>query len=138
MAIKKLKINAREAKIDDKFKISVPNNLELEESYVVEGVTRDVSNSHEIKITDNDKVLEFVFTDGTTWISDAATLHELFPEAHALSRSTDDSFYIPDMVTGADGERGIFGSVALKLLNVFKKKAIPTGIGAIVDKDLCR
>jgi len=134
MAIKKLKINAREAKIDDKFKISVPNNLELEESYVVEGVTRDVSNSHEIKITDNDKVLEFVFTDGTTWISDAATLHELFPEAHALSRSTDDSFYIPDMVTGADGERGIFGSVALKLLNVFKKKAIPTGIGAIVDK----
>ncbi len=134
MAIKKLKINANKAKEEDKLKINIPDNLELEESYVVEGVTRDVSNIVDIAINNNDKVLEFVFTDKTTWISDAATLHEIFPEAHGLSRSTDDSFLIPDMVTGADGDRGFFGSIALKVLNVFKKKAIPIGIGNIVNR----
>jgi hypothetical protein len=106
MAIKKLKINANKAKEEDKLKIKIPDNLELDESYVVEGVTRDASNIVDIAINNNDKVLEFVFTDKTTWISDAATLHEIFPEAHALSRSTDDSFLIPDIVTGADGDRG--------------------------------
>ncbi len=113
---------------------STTSHLQPIESYKISGVNRDVQKAHTINIEGNDKLLEFVFDDGTTWMCDAATLHELFPEATVSNRSTDSSLELPVSISNSNTERGLFGSMALKLLNVFKKQAIPGGIGKIAGR----
>jgi len=44
------------------------NNLELKEVYVVGTTSRGETERHTINIS-NDKVVEFVFDDGTSWFS---------------------------------------------------------------------
>jgi hypothetical protein len=41
------------------------------------------------------------------------------------NRSINNSFELPAGISNSNSERGLFGSMALKLLNVFAKKAIP-------------
>jgi len=115
--------------------VSTTPGLELIDSYKISGANRDTQKTHAIDLKDNDKLLEFVFDDGTTWMCDAATMHELFPEVEISKRAADSSFELPETISGTNTERGIFGNIALKLLNVFSKKnVIEGGIGKIADR----
>ena len=131
MEIKKLIIRGEKETVPS---VYATPNLQPEESYNLTGVARDIGNTHTIDIKNNDKLLEFVFDDETTWMCDAATLYEIFPEVEKANRDADDVFEIPGTISSADGQRGIFGKLALKILNVFSKKAIPGGVGKIAGK----
>ncbi|WP_460553290.1 DUF7379 domain-containing protein [Ferruginibacter profundus] len=114
---------------------SITPNLVPVASYIISGANRDVQQTHVIDVKDNDKLFEFVFDDGTTWMCDPATLHELFPEVEmAYNRSADNAFELPVNISNANSDRGILGSLALKLLNVFTKKKIAGGIGEIAGR----
>jgi len=113
---------------------STTATLQPIESYDLSSATRDSQKTHTIDIHNNDKLLEFVFKDDTTWMCDATTLHELFPESDNPTRSIDGTFEIPSAISHADSERGLFGNIAVKLLNVFKKEPIAGGIGLLADK----
>lgn len=106
-------------------------NLTPVASYKISGSNRDIAETQIIDLADNDKLLEFIFEDDTTWMCDGATLHELFPDAEDSSRSVEDAFVIPDTLKTVDIGRGIFGDIALKILNVFVKKTIDDGVAKI-------
>ena len=44
--------------------------------YNLQASNRDVSNQHEIELEKNDKLLELILVDGTSWMCDASTMHE--------------------------------------------------------------
>ena len=92
--------------------VSTTPGLELIDSYKISGANRDTQKTHAIDLKDNDKLLEFVFDDGTTWMCDAATMHELFPEVEISKRAADSSFELPETISGTNTERGIFGNIA--------------------------
>ncbi|OAD90300.1 hypothetical protein A7A78_07070 [Aequorivita soesokkakensis] len=108
--------------------------------YNLQASNRDVSNQHEIQLEANDKLLELVLDDGTSWMCDASTMHEVFPELDPALKppgSRDmhpDVFVIPDSVDAPSTERGIVGKIALKLLKVFAKKAVGSGVAALSKK----
>lgn len=110
------------------------STLQPLETYVISGANRDAQKAHTIDVQSNDKLLEFVFDDGTTWMCDATTLHELFPDVELPNRAADNSFELPSAITSTSSERGIFGDMALKLLNVFAKKTISDGVGKVAEK----
>ncbi|MBG9377115.1 CHAT domain-containing protein [Panacibacter sp. DH6] len=87
----------------------------------------------ELALDISDKVIELTFEDGTTWMCDSATLHDLYPAAESLQRSTD-GFVIPPTLKSADGERSIVGEIAARLLKVFAKKAICNSVKALAEK----
>ncbi|OBX26568.1 lecithin:cholesterol acyltransferase [Gelidibacter algens] len=102
--------------------------------YNLQASNRDVSNQHEIELAENDKLLELVLDDGTTWMCDASTMHEVFPELDPALKppgSRDmqpEIFVLPESVEAPATERGIVGKIAVKLLKVFAKKAIGKGV----------
>ncbi|HEX5026123.1 MAG TPA: hypothetical protein VFV68_12665, partial [Agriterribacter sp.] len=108
-------------------------------TYVVESSNRDADNKHTISLEEKDKQLEFVFSDDTIWICDAATLHELYPEADVATKPPgerslgDGSFELPASIQSPGSERGIVGTIALKLVKVFAKKAVTSGVGKIAE-----
>ncbi len=108
--------------------------------YNLQASNRDVSNQHEIELEANDKLLELVLDDGTSWMCDASTMHEVFPELDPAlkppgSRDTQpDVFVLPDSVETPSTERGIIGKIAVKLLKVFAKKAIGKGVAELSKK----
>jgi hypothetical protein len=97
--------------------------IELKESYQVGATTRGFVETAEIKLEDND-LLEFVFEDDTTWLCSRDTIDEVFPQATAPSRSAAGAFELPLALESDSTERGVVGDIALKVLNVFTKKAI--------------
>lgn len=108
-------------------------------TYVLEPMKRDGTNSHTVKIDDNDQFLEMTLEDGTTWMVDPATLHEVFPELDpAINTSSRDgdteSVEMPQSMVAPATQRGIIGKIAVKLLKVFAKKAIDGGIEKIAKK----
>ncbi|HTE11567.1 MAG TPA: CHAT domain-containing protein, partial [Chitinophagaceae bacterium] len=109
-------------------------------TYVLESSNRGADNKHEIPLQDKDKQFEFVFADGTTWITDPDTFHELYPEADDAIKPAGDrdaestSFELPPAIQAPGAERGIFGSIALAALKVFTRKAVPEGIGVIAKR----
>lgn len=120
-----------------------------EEIYHLEASNRGDDNRHEIDLSDPDKQLEFVFGEGensTTWICDAATLHELYPEMDIAVRKPGqrdadaDGYELPPTISAPGAERGVFGNIAIKLLKVFLKSEIQEGVGDIArrleDKNL--
>jgi hypothetical protein len=113
---------------------STTTSLKPIESYNLSSANRDIQKAHDIDVRSNDKLLEFVFDDDTSWMCDAATLHELFPESDNPTRSADGAFELPGTVRHSDNERGLVGDVALKLLNVFAKKPIAGGVAKIADR----
>lgn len=109
------------------------SSLEFEAEYDLAAANRDIQK--EIKIDAKNKVLEFVFDDEneTTWICDGATLHELYPEAENLKRGNE-PFLIPATIKNTNAERGIFGEIAAKLLRVYTKKAVESGVANLARK----
>ena len=125
-------------------KLVVYGKKETEEDGVVvynlQASNRDVSNQHEIHLEANDKLLEVILDDGTSWMCDASTMHEVFPELDPALKppgSRDmqtDVFVLPDSVEAPSTERGIIGKIAVKLLKVAAKKAIGSGVVALSKK----
>lgn len=119
-------------------KLVVYGKMEIDQEGVViynlQASNRDVSNQHDINLAENDKLLELVLDDGTTWMCDASTMHEVFPELDPALKppgSRDmqpDIFVLPESVDAPATERGIIGKIAVKLLKVFAKKAIGKGV----------
>ena len=131
MVIKEIKIKGELTKSPAS---AYTTNLIPEKSFKISGANRDIQETHTIVTKDNDKLLEFIFEDGTSWMCDAATMHEMFPEIISEKRDADESFEIPATISNNDSDRGFFGSAVLKMLNVFKKDAIPGGIHKIVER----
>ena len=102
--------------------------------YNLHSSNRDVSNLHEIHLEENDKLLELILEDGTSWMCDASTMHEVFPELDPAlkppgTRDIKPDFYVlPNSIEAPSTERGIVGKIALKILKVFAKKTIGKGI----------
>jgi CHAT domain-containing protein/pimeloyl-ACP methyl ester carboxylesterase len=122
-----MKINrlaVRGEKLDVDTATADAGNLRLDDVYVVGTNTRGELEKHTIALKPN-QVVEFVFEDGTTWMSSDQTIQDLFPEA-AMARSSDskDAFEIPLMMQGTGTERGVVSNVALKLLKIFTKKGV--------------
>lgn len=97
------------------------NNLEIKSS-IIFSTSRNISEEHKLDIDKND-LLEFVFEDNTTWVGSTDIIHDIFPNAAKQNRAGD-SFSVPMYLETGDSDRGVFGTVALKLLNVFAKKAV--------------
>ena len=109
-------------------------------AYDLTGSTRDAENQHDIGLKNNDKLLEFELEDGTTWMCDASTLHEVYPELDPALRpagkrdSDTETFVLPSTVDTPATERGIVGKIAVKILRVFVKKAFEKAIDLGVKK----
>ncbi|MBD0288910.1 MAG: hypothetical protein ICV79_26325, partial [Flavisolibacter sp.] len=102
---------------------SAEDLIELKASYQVGRTTRGFMETNEV-VLDQNNLVEFVFEDGTTWLSSPDTIDEVFPQATAPTRSASGSFEIPLSLQGDAAERGVVSDIALKVLNVFTKKAI--------------
>jgi CHAT domain/Lecithin:cholesterol acyltransferase len=128
MKIKKLIVRGEERKI-----VADNASLQLHQSYAINTGNRAAQAAFEIDMQDDDKLLEFIFDDNTTWMCDAATLHELFPEEN-LARDAGDAYELPGFIKTNDADRGLFGDIALKILNVFLKDAVKNKVGDVAKK----
>ena len=106
--------------------------------YTMTPSQRDSSSRQEVLLK-KDSLLQFEFEDNTKWMCDPSTLHELFPEADtAISPKTrsqlQDGFELPGAISPPGADRGIAGTIALKLLKVLAKKSISEGVEALARK----
>ncbi|MEM0517265.1 CHAT domain-containing protein [Aequorivita flava] len=125
-------------------KLVVYGNRETDEEgaivYNLQTTNRDASNQHEVHLEANDKLLQLVLADGTSWMCDASTMHEVFPELDPALKppgsrdAQPEIFVLPDSVETPATERGIIGKIALKLLKVFAKKTIGKGVVELAKK----
>ncbi|RYE58506.1 MAG: hypothetical protein EOP48_03375, partial [Sphingobacteriales bacterium] len=97
-------------------------SLQILAGYSISDVNRDQQDMQNINIEKNDKILEFIFDDDTTWFCDARTLHELFPDIDQSARRGETTFEVPLYLEPSTGERGNIGGIAPKYLNVYLKK----------------
>lgn len=109
------------------------DGLKLEATYIPGKASRDGNvDTHDIELA-ADKVAEFVFEDGTTWICDASSLHDLFPETVNTNRSGD-VFVLPAAIKSTSGDRGIIGDIAISVVRLFTKKTISDTIAGLAAK----
>ena len=97
--------------------------ITLEESILVGQSVRGTGATYEIELTDN-KVIELIFEDETTWLCSRDSLEEIFPEATFQTRAGKESFEIPIVLRSEEQERGVFSGVMLKVVNIFAKKKL--------------
>lgn len=110
-------------------------------TYKLESSNRDIDNRKEIEFTDNKQLLKLTLDDGTTWMVDPSTIHEVFPEMDPATnpssqRDADElDFVLPSSVDSPASDRGIIGKFVIKFLTVFvKKKVIPNAIENLAKK----
>ncbi|RYF97739.1 MAG: hypothetical protein EOO02_20330, partial [Chitinophagaceae bacterium] len=114
--------------------ITDPDEPQPDEVFIIQAPDRSTSKPVNITIQDNNKVLEFVFQDDTTWICDSSTLHELFPDIEAANRSIAEPYLVPQTLEQSESERGIASGIALKFLKVYLKKNVPGKVKEIAEK----
>jgi CHAT domain-containing protein/tetratricopeptide repeat protein/lecithin:cholesterol acyltransferase len=132
MRITKLRINGK--RLPDSPVKNEPDNLGLISSYLITGVTRSLAEAHEENITENN-VVEFIFEDGTSWLSGQDTITDLFPESTVSTRSPDDAFELPPAIRNTGGtERGLLTDIAIKVVNFFVKKDIGISVKDAAEK----
>ncbi len=108
--------------------------------YNLKAPTRDAVNRHEVGLKENDKLLELVLEDGTSWMCDASTLHEVYPELDpALKPSGDrslprDEFELPTQIQSSASERGFLGKIVVTLLKVVLKEKIDKKVNEIAGR----
>lgn len=106
------------------------DELEAPRSYMVGRLNRGQGGQHLVDIQDNELV-ELVFEDETVWLCNADTIEEVFPEAVVVQqRGREVGFVLPNEVQVV-GERGFLGGVGLKIVNIFKKKAVSDATKAV-------
>jgi len=104
----------------------------LKETYTIANVTRGDDAAKQTINVDKDQLLEFVFEDNTIWMGSGETIQDLFPEAAAIKkRGGGGEFELPSFVQANADSRSLAGNIALKLLNVFSKKAIQKSVKAL-------
>lgn len=106
--------------------------FELEEAYEL-SQSRAASGLTNMVIED-DRYVEIVFSDGTTWFGNSNNLKEIFPELKAQSRSAADAPVLPVSLSSDDASRSLIGDIALQLLRKFVKKEVKEGIKAVAEK----
>ena len=104
------------------------SSLSIKESILFSS-SRGISEQHTVTIEKTD-LLEFVFDDNTTWMGSTDIIHDIFPNAAKQSRAVGEAFTIPMYLETNESTRGLFGDIALKVLNVFAKKAVA---GKVID-----
>lgn len=118
-------------------------NLDGSITYSLESSNRDADNRNEISLVGNNELLELTLSDdeGTSWVVDKNTMHELFPGMDPAIPGSQhrgeagDEFVLPGSMDAPATERGIVGKIALKLLTVFKKKdVVKSGVGVIAER----
>lgn len=103
-------------------------NLVLEHSVLVGQTARGEQKKIKLTLQPN-QVVEFVFEDGTTWISNADTIDDIYPEsAVATTRSAGDVFQIPTELGLSETERGLAKKILLRVFNVFTKKVVKSQV----------
>ncbi|MEP7254272.1 MAG: CHAT domain-containing protein [Ferruginibacter sp.] len=112
----------------EELEITKQSKLELKSSYQFSS-SRSISEEHALEFQKDD-LLEFVFEDNTTWTGSPDIIHDIFPKAARQTRAAGDSFTIPMYLETDESNRGLFGDIALKVLNVFTKKAVA---GKVID-----
>ncbi|MGB4845633.1 MAG: CHAT domain-containing protein [Ferruginibacter sp.] len=122
----------REELPDAEMKIVNESKLSLKQSYVFNS-SRSISEKHTLEFDDTD-FLEFVFEDKTTWMGSSDIIHDLFPKAAKQTRAAGDAFEIPMYLESDSATRGLFGDIALKILNVFTKKTVAVKVIDIAAK----
>ena len=95
--------------------------LKLKESILVSGAIRGESKREELLLDPNDLV-EMEFEDGTKWLCPPHALEDLYPDAHTKNRDGESYFELPSTLEHPDASRGIIGTIALKVFNIFSKK----------------
>ncbi|RYG33202.1 MAG: alpha/beta hydrolase, partial [Chitinophagaceae bacterium] len=122
------KITVRGEKLNVDSTTDTASNLRLDDVYALGSNTRGELEKHTITLKQG-QLVEFVFEDGTSWLSSDQTIQDVFPEAVIAKRGGGDGeFEIPLSIQAPGDERGIFGNVALKLLKVFAKKGIQKSV----------
>jgi hypothetical protein len=130
MSSRKISLNGMKSGVENSPFSPQSNFLTLKESYII-SASRAEGERHEVEI-DDDENIEFVFDDGTSWFGNPATLHELFPEIDLSKRSVDDVAELPFSLSGGTDSRSI-KSAALKVFNVFAKKAVKQGVKELAE-----
>ncbi len=130
----------------DETQAAKDSTLKLKASYRL-STSRAAADTHKLEFDKTD-LLEFVFEDDTTWVGGSDIIHDLFPEDISKKTAADDqkrsvgiklsaeaeSFEIPMYLKTDDATRGLFGDIALKVLNVFTKKAVSQKVIDIAAK----
>ena len=119
-AFKRDELPAAETKVINESKLS------LKQSYVFSS-SRSISETHTLEFDDKD-FLEFVFDDDTTWMGGSEIIHDLFPKAAKQTRAAGEAFEVPMYLESDSATRGLFGDIALKILNVFTKQTVANKI----------
>lgn len=113
-------------------KDSTKDYFELEEAYEI-SQSRSDSGIEKVSIED-DRFVEIVFTDNSTWFGDSNTLKEIFPELKAQTRSANDAPLLPISLNSDDASRSLIGDIALKFLRKFAKKEVQKGIRKVAEE----
>ncbi len=106
---------------------SAEDIITLRKSYTIGGSVRGLTETHDVSL-EKDDLVELVFNDDTMWYCNTDTIDEVFPGAAKVNRSGNEVFEVPVALVSTDVERGIAGSILLKGLNIFTKKAIATEV----------
>lgn len=107
------------------------NLLTLRDTFLFDQRNRSLGVDERVDISQGE-VVELIFEDDTVWLSNGDTLSDVFGDAVSVSRSLDGSFMLPLTLESGTETRGILGKVALKIVNIFTRKAI----GSVVETSL--
>lgn len=108
--------------------ISSPG-LWLKATYRIDAGTRGIATEKHQLTLDNNDLLELEFSDGSTWMIDRNTMDDVFPAAN--TRSDDQVFDIPPVITTSDRDRGILSTIALKVVRHFVKNSLDNKVVSI-------
>lgn len=105
--------------------------FKLEESYEISH-TRAAGDIKKVMIED-DRFVELVFNDESTWFGDSKSLKEIFPELKEQSRSADDAPILPPSLSSDDASRSLVGDIAMKFFRKFIKTGVKKGIKEVAE-----
>ncbi|GAA4470403.1 hypothetical protein GCM10023189_58930 [Nibrella saemangeumensis] len=115
---------------DDEAYATLPDSrLQIEKTYEISATTRGEAASAAPEVLDEQKVVQFEFTDGTVWLGDYTTIEDIFPGTSAQVRSVEagekDIIDIPvELATGDQSRGDLLQKVVLKVVKIFTKKAV--------------
>lgn len=96
-------------------------------TFLLSGAERGTQEEHTISLDDN-HILSLTLDDGTVWYCDPDSLESLFPGMSAVQRDGSVAYRLPATLTSDLPERGALPVLAVKLLEVFVKKAAAPAI----------